>query len=102
MLLLLHSGHYSLIHNFQALVSRRGLTLRAHQHRRLRGVQVPEVHGPLHRASWQRHRATQCYREIAERTRKVPLPGPEKSLLRYRGKASAELAPLTCYADLEV
>ena len=43
-----------------------------------------------------------CYREIAERTRKVPLPGPEKSLLRYRGKASAELAPLTCYADLEV
>ena len=32
----------------------------------------------------------------------MPLPGPEKSLLRYRGKASAELAPLTCYADLEV
>ena len=29
----------------------------------------------------------------------MPLPGPEKSLLRYRGKASAEL---TCYADLEV
>ena len=54
------------------------------------------------KASWQRHRATQCYREIAERTRKVPLPGGEKSLLRYRGKASAELAPLTCYADLEV
>ena len=51
------------------------------------------------KASWQRHRATQCYREIAERTGKAPLPGPEKSLLRYRGKASAELAPLTCYAD---
>ena len=32
----------------------------------------------------------------------MPLPGPEKSLLRYRGKASAQLAPLTCYADLEV
>ena len=28
-LLLLHSGHYSLIHNFQALASRRGLTLGA-------------------------------------------------------------------------
>ena len=54
------------------------------------------------KASWQRHRAAQRYREIAERTRKAPLPGPEKSLLRYRGKASAELAPLTCYADLEV
>ena len=54
------------------------------------------------KASWQRHRATQCYREIAEHTRKAPLPGPEKSLLRYRGKASAELAPLMCYADLEV
>ena len=53
------------------------------------------------KASWQRHRATQCYREIAERTRKVPLLGPEKSL-RYRGQGSAELAPLTCYADLEV
>ena len=39
---------------------------------------------------------------MAERTWKVPLPGPEKSLLRYRGKASAELAPLTCYADLKV
>ena len=51
---------------------------------------------------WQRHRAAQCYQEIAERARKVPLPGPEKSLLRYRGKTSAELAPLTCYADLEV
>ena len=34
--------------------------------------------------------ASQCYRETAERT------------LRYRGKASAEFAPLTCYADLEV
>ena len=45
------------------------------------------------KASWQRHRAAQRYREIAERTWKVPLPGPEKSLLRYRGKASAELAP---------
>ena len=32
----------------------------------------------------------------------APLVGPGKSLLRYRGKASAELAPLTCYADLEV
>ena len=42
---------------------------------------------------WQRHRAALCYREMAERTWKVPLPGPEKSLLRYRGKASAELAP---------
>ena len=31
---------------------------------------VPEVHGKV---SWQRHRTTQCYREIAERTRKVPL-----------------------------
>ena len=40
--ILLHSGHYSLIHNFQALAGRQGLT-----HRRLRGVQVPEVHGPL-------------------------------------------------------
>ena len=41
-LLLLRSGHYSLPHNFQALV-----TSHAHQQRRLRGVQVPEVHGPL-------------------------------------------------------
>ena len=31
---------------------------------------------------------------------KCRCPGPR--LLRYRGKASAELAPLTCYADLEV
>ena len=54
------------------------------------------------KASWQRHRAALCYREMAERTWKAPLPGPEKSQLRYRGKASAELAPLTCYADLEV
>ena len=46
-----------------------------------------------------RFTATQCYREIAERTWKVPLPGPEKSLLPL---SSAELAPLTCYADLEV
>ena len=28
------------------------------------------------KASWQRRRAALCYREIAERTRKVPLPGP--------------------------
>ena len=28
------------------------------------------------KASWQRRRATQCCREIAERARKVPLPGP--------------------------
>ena len=28
-LLLLHSGHYSLIHNFQALAGRQGLTLGA-------------------------------------------------------------------------
>ena len=74
----------------------------AHQHRRLRRVQVPTHMARFAtKASWQRHRATQCYREIAERTRKAPLPGPEKSLLRYRGKASAELAPLACYADLD-
>ena len=42
-LLLLHSGHYSLIHNFQALGADHGS--HAHQHRRLQGVQVPEVHG---------------------------------------------------------
>ena len=30
------------------------------------------------KASWQRHRAAQCYREIAERTRKVPLPGVDR------------------------
>ena len=89
-----------MIHNFQALASRQGLT--------------PNTGGCMEykcprcvarftmKASWQRRRATQCYREIAERTRKVLLPGPGKSLLRYRGKASAELAPLTCYADLEV
>ena len=53
------------------------------------------------KASWQRHRATQCYREIAERTRKVPLPGPEEPAA-LQGQASAELAPLTCHADLEV
>ena len=45
------------------------------------------------KASWQRHRATQCYQEMAERTRKVPLPGPEKSLLRYRGKAPQSSLP---------
>ena len=50
---------------------------------------MPEVHGPL------RHEGL-----LAAAPRL--LPGPEKSLLRYRGKASAELAPLTCYADLEV
>ena len=45
---------------------------------------------PLHRRRPRANRATQCYQEIAERTRKVPLPGP----------ASAELAPLTCYGGL--
>ena len=49
---------------------------------------MPEVHGPLHREG------LVAAPQIAERTRKVPLPGPKKSLLRYRGKASAELAPL--------
>ena len=104
-LLLLHSGHYSLIHNFQALASRQGLTLGATPTNTggCREYKCPRCMARFAtKASWQRHRATQCYREIAERTRKVPLPGSEKSLLRYRGKASAELAPLTCYADLEV
>ena len=104
-LLLLRSGHYSLIHNFQALASRQGLTLGATPANTggCREYKCPRCMARFTlKASWQRHRATQCYREIAERTRKVPLPGPEKSLLRYRGKASAELAPLTCYADLEV
>ena len=94
-LLLLHSGHYSLIHNFQALAGRQGLTLRATPTNTggCAEYKCPRCMARFTmKASWQRHRATQCYREIAERTRKVP-----KSLLRYRGKASAE-----CYADLEV
>ena len=46
-----------------------------HQHRRLRGVKCPRCMARFAtKASWQRHRATQRYREIAERTRKVPLP----------------------------
>ena len=104
-LLLLHSGHYSLIHNFQALAGRQGLTLGATPTNTggCAEYKCPRCMARFaKKASWQRHRASQCYREMAERTRKVPLPGPEKSLLRYRGKASAELAPLTCYADLEV
>ena len=95
-LLLLHSGHYSLIHNFQALAGRQGLTLGA----------TPTNTGGCMEYKCPRcmarftakalcHRAAQCYREIAERTWKAPLPRPEKSV---RGKASAELAPLTCYA----
>ena len=103
-LLLLHSGHYSLIHNFQALAGRQGLTRsHAHQHRRLRGVQVPEVHGPLCQegllAAPPRHpvlsRDGRAHSEsAAARAREEPAALP--------GKASAELAPLTCYADLEV
>ena len=96
-LLLLHSGHYSLIHNFQALASRQGLTLGATPTNTggCRGYKCPRCMARFAtKASWQRHRATQCYREIGERARKVPLSGPKKSLLRYRG--------LTCYADLQV
>ena len=37
-----------------------------------------------------RHREAQCYREIVERTRKAPA---QEEPLRYKGKASAELAP---------
>ena len=104
-LLLLHSGHYSLIHNFQALAGRQGADpgSHAHQHRRLCGVQVPEVHGPLHHeglvAAPPRHpvlsRDSRAHSESAAARAR-------EELLRYRGKASAELAPLTCYADLEV
>ena len=83
--------------------SRRGLTLGATPTNTGGCMECPRCMARFTaKASWQRHRATQCYREIAERTRKAPLPGPEKSLLRYRNKASAELVPLTCYADLEV
>ena len=101
-LLLLHSGNYSLIHNFQALASRRGLTLGSHaqQHRRLQGVQVPEVHGPLHQeglvAAPSRHPRYRDRRAHSES------PAAWAQELRYRAKASAELAPPTCYADLEV
>ena len=104
-LLLLHSGHHSLIHNFQALASRQGLTLGATPSNTggCKEYKCPRRMARFTlKALWQRHRATQCYREIAERTRKVPLPGHGRNLLRYKGKASAELAPLTCYADLEV
>ena len=87
-LLLLHSGHYSLI---------RPPTPAAAWSTSARGAWPASPRRPRGSAT-----APPSYREMAERTRKVPLPGPEKSLLRYRGKASAELAPLTCYADLEV
>ena len=46
-LLLLHSGHYSLTGAGRQAGADPGS--HAHQHRRKRGVQVPEVHGPLHR-----------------------------------------------------
>ena len=106
-LLLLHQGHFALIHNFQALASRQGVTLGATPSN---GGGCKEYKCPkcmarfTKKASWQLHRSSRCYREVAERTRKVPLPDPEKRqhLLRYKPKASAELAPLVCYADLEV
>ena len=93
----------ALIHNFQALASRQELTLEATPTNAdgCKEYKCPRCMTRFaKKASWQRHRAAQCYRETAERTRKVPLRAREE--LRYRGKASAELAPLTCYADLEV
>ena len=63
-LLLLHSGHYSLIHNFQALASRRG-TLGATP-TNAGGCKEHKCPRRMARftkkASWQRRRATQCYR----------------------------------------
>ena len=106
-LLLLHEGHFSLIHNFQALASRRGVTLCATPGNSggNKEYKCPKCMSRFtKKASWQRHRSGQCYKEVAERTRKVPLPDPTKGqhLLRYKTKASAEFAPLVCYADLEV
>ena len=66
----LHSGHYSLIHNFQALAGRQGLTGGCAEYKCPRCMARFAT-----KASWQRHRATQCYREIAERT----LPGPRRA-----------------------
>ena len=106
-LLLLHQGHFALIHNFQALASRRGVALGATPSNSggCKEYKCPKCMARFtKKASWQRRRSSRCYREVAERTRKVPLPDPEKRqhLLRYKPKASAELAPLVCYADLEV
>ena len=56
----------------------------------LQEVQEPEVHGPLHQESLVAAPPRRpALSRIAERTWKAPLPGPGKSLLRYRGKASA-------------
>ena len=62
MLLLLHSGHYSLIHNFQALAGRQELTLGATPTNTggCRECKCPRCMAT--KASWQRHRAAQRYR----------------------------------------
>ena len=88
-LLLLHSGHYSLIHNFQALASRQGLTLGATPTNTggCREYKCPRCMARFAtKASWQRHRATQCYREIAERTRKVPAARAQEEPAALQGQ----------------
>ena len=77
-LLLLHSGHDSLIHNFQALASRQGLTLGATPTNTggCREYKCPRCMARF--ATWQRHRATQCYRELSA-LGKCRCPGPRRA-----------------------
>ena len=62
----------------------------AHQHRRL--------HGPLHHEGLV---AAPPRYPVLSRDSRAPSESAA-ARVRYRGKASAELAPLTCYADLKV
>ena len=102
--LLLHSGHYSLIRNFQALAGRQGLTLGA-THPTPAAARSTSARGAWP-ASPRRPRGSatappSAIKRWPSALEKRRCPGPRRAC-RYRGKDSAELAPLTCYTDLKV
>ena len=104
-LLLRVQQHYMLIHNFNAFCSRRAAELDGS--RRL-------SHTPQHtcarcgvnfstEARLTKHQETPCHRDVTQRKTVLRMPDPAKQedLLRYKCRSSAELTPLTLYADLE-
>ena len=103
-LLLRVENHYMLIYDFNVFCSNRSAELCASRRLTTQVFACHRCGGSFKsQETLLKHQEQPCSRDPARRATAIRMPDAEKNehLLRYKTKSSAELAPLTLYADLE-
>ena len=101
-----HARHYALIHNFNAFYGSQGVSMEGSRKKSHKSAfTCPRCRANFNTAAnLEKHQEMPCHWDPSRRATPLRMPDPQKweQLLRYKTSASAELSPLTFYADLEV